>query len=126
MKIYVGNFSYDVVESDLEKAFSEFGKVTSVSIIKDKQSGESKGFGFVEMAEVSEGQAAVKEMSDKEFMGRKLKVDQAKEKPARQQGSRGGGGHRSGGRRFESRGAGRSGGGDRDGNRKDSGNRGRY
>lgn len=121
MKIYVGNLSYDVAESDIEQAFSEFGKVSSVSLIKDKQTGESKGFGFVEMPEVSEGQAAVKEMNGKELMGRELKVDQAKEKPARSGGRGGFGGPRGsgGGRRF-----GGSGGGNRGGNRRDSGNRG--
>ncbi|MHC4288634.1 MAG: RNA recognition motif domain-containing protein [Planctomycetota bacterium] len=124
MKIYVGNLSYDVAESDLEQAFGEFGKVSSVSLIKDKQTGESKGFGFVEMPEVSEGQAAVKEMNGKEFMGRELKVDQAKERPARPGGGRGGfgGGSRGGGggRRF-----GGGGGGNRSGNR-DGGSRNRY
>ena len=129
MKIYVGNLSYDVAESDLEQAFGEFGQVSSVSLIKDKQTGESKGFGFVEMPEVSEGQAAVKEMNGKEFMGRELKVDQAKEKPARPSGGRGGFGGRGGGggRRF-----GGSGGGNRSGNRsggggnRDGGSRNRY
>ncbi|MHC4292205.1 MAG: RNA recognition motif domain-containing protein [Planctomycetota bacterium] len=131
MKIYVGNLSYDVAESDLEQAFGEFGQVSSVSLIKDKQTGESKGFGFVEMPEVSEGQAAVKEMNGKEFMGRELKVDQAKERAARPGGGRGGfggrGGGGGGGRRF-----GGSGGGNRSGNRsggggnRDGGSRNRY
>ncbi|MHC5097110.1 MAG: RNA recognition motif domain-containing protein [Planctomycetota bacterium] len=131
MKIYVGNLSYDVAESDLEQAFAEFGQVSSVSLIKDKQTGESKGFGFVEMPEVSEGQAAVKEMNGKEFMGRELKVDQAKERAARPGGGRGGfggrGGGGGGGRRF-----GGSGGGNRSGNRsggggnRDGGSRNRY
>ena len=113
MKIYVGNLSYDVVESDLEQAFGEFGAVTSVNILKDKQTGQPKGFGFIEMAEVSEGQAAIKEMNGKEFMGRELKVDQAKEKPARPAGGRGGYGGRSGGSGGGGRGGfgGRSGGG---------------
>lgn len=131
MKIYVGNLSYDVAESDLEQAFSEFGEVKSVNLLKDRQTGESKGFGFVEMAEVSEGQTAIKEMNGKEFMGRELKVDQAKEKPARTGGrggfgggSRGGGGGRrpSGGGGYGGGGGNRSGGG---GNR-DGGSRNRY
>ena len=129
MKIYVGNLSYDVAESDLEQAFGEFGQVSSVSLIKDKQTGESKGFGFVEMPEVSEGQTAVKEMNGKELKGRELKVDQAKERPARPSGGRGGfgGGGGGGGRRF-----GGSGGGNRSGNRsggggnRDGGSRNRY
>lgn len=135
MKIYVGNLSYDVANSDLEQAFGEFGKVTSVNILTDKQTGQSKGFGFVEMPEVSEGQAAVKEMNGKEFMGRELKVDQAKDKPARPGGRGGfGGGPRGGGggRRFGGSGGGnRSGGsssrgGNRGGNRDSGGNRSRY
>ncbi|MEN8127471.1 MAG: RNA-binding protein [Planctomycetota bacterium] len=120
MKIYVGNLSYDVTDNDLEQAFGEFGAVTSVNILKDKQTGESKGFGFVEMAEVSEGQAAIKEMNGKEFMGRELKVDQAKERPSRPRG-RGGFGPRGGGRRF---GGGGGGGGNRGGNRQGGGGRG--
>lgn len=119
MKIYVGNLSYDVAEDDLRQAFSEFGEVKSVNLLTDKQTGQSKGFGFVEMAEVSEGQAAIKEMNGKEFMGRELKVDQAKDKPAR---SGGFGGPRGGGRRFGGGGGGGYGGGGGGGNR--GGNRG--
>jgi RNA recognition motif-containing protein len=118
MKIYVGNLSYDVAESDLEQAFGEFGQVTSVNILKDRQTGESKGFGFVEMAEVSEGQTAIKEMNGKELMGRELKVDQAKERPARPAGRGGFGGRGGGGGRRPS-----GGGGNRGGNRGGSGNR---
>lgn len=119
MKIYVGNLSYDVAENDLEQAFGEFGQVTSVNILKDRRTGESKGFGFVEMAEVSEGQAAIKEMNGKELMGRELKVDQAKEKPARP-GGRGGFGGRGGGERRP------GGGGNRGGGNRDGGSRNRY
>jgi len=125
MKIYVGNLSYDVAENDLEQAFSEFGEVKSVNLLTDKQTGQSKGFGFIEMAEVSEGQTAVKEMNGKEFMGRALKVDQAKDKPASRPGGRGGFGPRGGGRRFG--GGGYGGGGNRGGNRgggRDGGSRG--
>ena len=126
MKIYVGNLSYDVSESDLEKAFGEFGEVSSVSLIKDKQTGESKGFGFVEMPEVSEGQAAVKEMNGKELMGRELKVDQAKDKPARPSGGRGGfGGPRGGGGGGYGGGGGNRG-GNRSGGNRDGGSRNRY
>ena len=121
MKIYVGNLSYDVTEDDLRQAFGEFGEVKSVNLLIDKQTGRSKGFGFVEMAEVSEGQTAIKEMNGKEFMGRELKVDQAKDKPAPRPGGRGGfggGGPRGGGRRFGGGGGGGyGGGGNRGGNR---------
>ena len=137
MKIYVGNLSYDVAEDDLRQAFSEFGEVKSVNLLTDKQTGQSKGFGFVEMAEVSEGQAAIKEMNGKEFMGRELKVDQAKDKPASRPGGRGGfGGPRGGsgggggGRRFGGGGGGGGGGygggsrgGGRDGGSRGGGNR---
>ncbi|MCD6175288.1 MAG: RNA-binding protein [Planctomycetes bacterium] len=125
MKIYVGNLSYDVAESDLEQAFGEFGQVTSVNILKDRRTGESKGFGFVEMAEVSEGQTAIKEMNGKELMGRELKVDQAKEKPARP-GGRGGFGGRGGGERRPGGGGGYGGGGNRGGGNRDGGSRNRY
>jgi len=121
MKIYVGNLSYDVAEDDLRQAFSEFGEVKSVNLLTDKQTGQSKGFGFVEMAEVSEGQAAIKEMNGKEFMGRELKVDQAKDKPARPGGRGGFGGPRGGGggsgRRFGGGGGGGGYGGGGGGNR---------
>ena len=128
MKIYVGNLSYDVAASDLEQAFGEFGQVTSVNLLTDRQTGESKGFGFVEMAEVSEGQTAIKEMNGKEFMGRALKVDQAKDKPARPGGRGGFGGPRGGGgggRRFGGGGGG-GGGGHRGGGNRDGGSRSRY
>ena len=126
MKIYVGNLSYDVAESDLEQAFGEFGQVTSVNILKDRQTGESKGFGFVEMAEVSEGQTAIKEMNGKELMGRELKVDQAKEKPARPGGRGGFGGRGGGGRRPSGGGGYGGGGGNRGGGNRDGGSRNRY
>jgi RNA recognition motif-containing protein len=123
MKIYVGNLSYDVTSSDVEQAFSQFGKVASVNILTDKHTGQSKGFGFVEMPEVSEGQTAVKELNGTEFMGREIKVDQAKERPARPGGRGGYGGPRGGGgggRRFG------GGGGNRGGNRHGGGGRNRY
>ncbi len=128
MKIYVGNLSYDVAESDLEQAFGEFGQVTSVNLLKDRQTGESKGFGFVEMAEVSEGQTAIKEMNGKELMGRELKVDQAKEKPARPGGKGGFGGSRGGGggRRPSGGGGYGGGGGNRGGGNRNGGSRNRY
>ncbi|MDA3785355.1 MAG: RNA-binding protein, partial [Deltaproteobacteria bacterium] len=59
MKLYVGNFSYEMTEEDLRQTFGEFGQVESAAIIKDKYSGQSKGFGFVEMGSKSSGQAAI-------------------------------------------------------------------
>jgi len=89
MKIYVGNMPYGVTEEDLKQSFSAFGEVTSVTIIKDKMSGQSKGFGFVEMASAEQGQAAISGMNEKELKGRKLNVNEAR---PRQDDGRGGGG----------------------------------
>src|ERR671922_1901911 len=78
MNIYVGNMSYDVTEADLQAAFEAFGAVASVSIITDQYSGQSKGFGFVEMPSASEAQAAITGLHGKEFMGRALTVNEAR------------------------------------------------
>jgi cold-inducible RNA-binding protein len=78
MNIYVGNMSYDVTEADLQAAFEAFGTVASVSIIKDQYSGQSKGFGFVEMPSTSEAQAAITSLHGKELMGRTLNVNEAR------------------------------------------------
>ena len=78
MNIYVGNLSYTVTEDDLKAAFSEFGEVDSVNIIKDKFSGRSKGFGFVEMPNNSEADKAIEALNGTELKGRNLKVNQAK------------------------------------------------
>jgi cold-inducible RNA-binding protein len=94
MKIYIGNLSYDVTEEDLRLALEQFGQVESVTIIKDKRSGESKGFGFVEMASKVEGQSAIDDLNGKELKGRALKVNEARSRTK----SRGGGGGYGGGR----------------------------
>ncbi len=96
MNIYVGNLSYEVTEEDLRQAFGAFGQVESVNIIKDKYSGESKGFGFVEVPDKAEAQSALEGLNGKELKGRALKVSEAR---PRSEGSRGGG-RRGGGRRF--------------------------
>ena len=96
MKIYVGNLSYEVTEDDLKLAFKEFGQVESVTIIKDKYSGQSKGFGFVEFASKAEGQAAIDGLNGKELKGRTLNVNEARPRPEGH-GGYGGGGHRGGG-----------------------------
>lgn len=104
MKIYVGNMSYDVTEEDLRQAFEQFGKVESAAVINDKFSGRSKGFGFVEMPDNGEAQAAIEGLNGKELKGRALNVNEARPRtdgPAR--GPRGGSGF--------SRGAGGYGGG---------------
>ena len=98
MNIYVGNLSYDVSEEDLRQAFVAFGQVSSATIIKDKYSGQSKGFGFVEMPSAEEARSAVSQMNGKELKGRALNVNEARPRP---EGGRGeGGGKPGGGRRF--------------------------
>ncbi|MEW6585191.1 MAG: RNA-binding protein [Nitrospirota bacterium] len=96
MNIYVGNLSHQVTEDELKKAFEAFGQVTSVSIIKDKFSGESRGFGFVEMPAKAEAQSAINGLNGKELKGGTLNVNEAR---PRSEGRRGGEG-RGGGRRF--------------------------
>ena len=83
MNIYVGNLPYGVSEADLMEAFSQYGKVSSVTIITDKFSGQSKGFGFVEMPNNSEADSAIKALNEKPFKGRNIKVNQAKPKAER-------------------------------------------
>ena len=86
MNIYVGNLAYTVTEDDLREAFSEFGQVDSASIINDKFSGRSKGFGFVDMPNESEAREAIESMNEKDLNGRTIKVNEAKpreERPAR-------------------------------------------
>jgi RNA recognition motif-containing protein len=89
MNIYVGNLSPEVTEEDLKEAFEAFGQVESVNVIKDKFSGTSRGFGFVEMPAKAEGQAAIDALNGKELKGQELKVNEARPRP---EGRRGGGG----------------------------------
>lgn len=78
MNIYVGNLSREVIEDDLLKAFEEFGQVESVKIIRDKVSGESREFGFVEMPTQAEAQSAINGLNGKELKGGTLKVNEAR------------------------------------------------
>jgi len=96
MNIYVGSLSREVTEEDLRQAFEAFGKVESVTIIKDKFSGESRGFGFVEMPTKTEAQSAIAAMNGKELKGRAINVNEARPRPE----GRRGGGRPGGGRRF--------------------------
>ena len=89
MNIYVGNLSFDTAEDDIRRAFESYGQVTSVNIIKDKLSGESRGFGFVEMSNKSEALAALSGLNGTELNGRTLSVNEA-----RPRAERGGGGGR--------------------------------
>ena len=113
MKIYVGNLSYEVTEEDLKLALEQFGKVESVTIIKDKYSGQSKGFGFVEMSSKAEGQSAIDGLNGKELKGRTLNVNEARPRTENRGGGGGygGGGGRGGGKRgYGGGGGGRRGG----------------
>jgi RNA recognition motif-containing protein len=85
MNMYVGNLAYNVTEDDLKNAFSEFGEVLSVRIISDKFSGQSKGFGFVEMPNNSEADQAIKALNGKAINGRNIKVNQAEARGKRPQ-----------------------------------------
>ena len=91
-KLYVGNLTYGVTNTDLENMFTPFGAVQSAQVIMDRDTGRSKGFGFVEMSNNSEAQAAIAALNGKEVEGRKLTVNEARPKE-----DRGGGGGRSGG-----------------------------
>jgi RNA recognition motif-containing protein len=95
-KLYVGNLTYQVSESDLEQLFSQFGTVQSAQVIQDRETGRSKGFGFVEMDTEAQAQAAIQGLHEREHEGRRLTVNEAK--PREDRGGGGGyGGGRSGG-----------------------------
>ncbi|SRR6266542_4320577 len=99
-KLYVGNLGYGVTDADLEKLFAPFGTVESAQVIMDRNTGQSKGFGFVEMKTDQEAQAAIAGLSGKENGGRALTVNEAR--PRTEGGGGGGGGRRGfgGGRRY--------------------------
>ena len=104
MRIYVGNLSYSMSEEQLRQTFGDFGQVESATIITDRDTGQSKGFGFVEMPVESEAQAAIAELNGRQVDGRALTVNEAKPRPERSDrgGPRGGRDTRGGGggRRF--------------------------
>jgi RNA recognition motif-containing protein len=77
MNIYVGNLSYNVTEENLRQAFEAFGQVTSATIVKDKYSGQPRGFGFVEMPDQAEAQTAIQNLNGKDLLGRQLNVNEA-------------------------------------------------
>lgn len=96
-KLYVGNLTYQVNESTLEQLFSQFGTVQSAQIIQDRETGRSKGFGFVEMDSDAQAQAAIQGLHEREHDGRRLTVNEAKPREDRGGGGGFGGGGRSGG-----------------------------
>ncbi len=97
MKLYVGNMSYETTEEDLRLACEAFGKFESVTIIKDKDSGEPKGFGYVEMSSKADGQATIEGLNGKELKGRTLNVNEARPRTGNFGGSPGGYGGGKGG-----------------------------
>ncbi len=119
MNIFVGNLPYGATDSDLRKAFEAYGQVSSASVIVDKFTGKSRGFGFIEMPNAEEARAAISGLNDQDLHGRPIRVNEAKpreDRPPRREGGGGGGwgggggGGRDRGDRFD-----RGGGGDRDG-----------
>ena len=93
-KLYVGNLSYDTTDSDLQNLFEPHGTVQSAQVIMDRDTGRSKGFGFVEMGSGSEAEAAINAMNGKEFDGRALTVNEARPREERSGSRSGGGGSR--------------------------------
>ncbi len=90
MNLYVGNLASDVTEEDLKNLFSEYGNITSVKVIKDMYSGASKGFGFIELSDQTEGQKAINELNSKDLKGKTIVVNEARPKTDRGSGGRGG------------------------------------
>ncbi len=82
MKLYVGNLPYTVAEDELRELFSSFGEVSSVNVIMDRFTGQSKGFGFVEMPSNSEADQAIKALNETPLKGRAIKVNQAQDRPS--------------------------------------------
>ena len=109
-KLYVGNLPYQMRDSDLEQAFSQFGQVTSAKVMMERETGRSKGFGFVEMGSDAEAQAAISGMNGQPLGGRSIVVNEARPMEQRPRGFGGGGGGGGGGG-FGGGGGGRSGGG---------------
>ena len=90
MNIYVGNLPYKISDADLRELFAAYGEVSSVSMVKDKMTGQSKGFGFVEMPEAGEAAAAIQGLNEKAVQGRNIKVNEAKPREDKPRGDRGG------------------------------------
>lgn len=88
LKLYVGNLTFDTTEEDLKELFGKIGAVQSVTLIKDRDSGRSKGFGFVEMTNDEEAKKAIEQMNSTDFKGRSIKVSEAKPLEKREKGTR--------------------------------------
>ena len=111
MKLYVGNLSFNTSSDDLQQLFAQAGTVETASVVEDRDTGRSRGFGFVEMSSKEEGQAAISQFNGKEVNGRALNVNEAKPREDRGGNRGGGGGNRFGG---GNRGGGGYGGGNRE------------
>ncbi|MCI0494037.1 MAG: RNA-binding protein [bacterium] len=109
MNIYIGNLSQEVTDDDLRQAFESFGNITSAKVIKDRFSGESRGFGFIEMPDKQEAMTAMESLNGAELKGKKIMVSEAKPRAEKRRGGSGGGG----GRRRSGGGGSGSGGGNR-------------
>ncbi len=96
-KLYVGNLAYEVTQEDLADFFSQVGTVHSAAVVADKFSGQSRGFGFVEMAESEDADRAIETLNETELKGRRVKIDRARESAPRSGGGGGGRGGRGGG-----------------------------
>lgn len=96
MDIYVGNLPYAATDPDLQELFEQYGAVSSARVILDRMSGRSKGFGFVEMPDASEAQAAIDALNGADLMGRAIRVNESQPKPQGDRRSGGGGGDRGG------------------------------
>ena len=110
-KLYVGNLSYSIRDEDLQQAFAQYGSVSSAKVMMDRDTGRSKGFGFVEMGSDAEAQAAINAMNGQALDGRAIVVNEARPREERPGGFGGGGGRSGGGGGFGGGGGGRSGGG---------------
>src|SRR3982751_3626535 len=108
MNIYVSNLSFNTSDAELQDLFSQFGEVSSAKVITDRETGRSRGFGFVEMASDEEGKAAMSGLNNKEVEGRAMSVSVAKEREARTGGGGFGGGRSGGGGYSSNRGGGNS------------------
>ncbi len=97
-KLYCGNLSFKTTNADLEELFAQFGEVVSAEVVVDRDSGRSRGFGFVEMGNDAAAQAAIQGLNETEIDGRQVKVTEAKPREDRPRGGGGGGGRRGGGR----------------------------
>ncbi len=99
-KLYVGNLGFDVTNQDLEAVFAEIGACDSVAVITDRDSGQSRGFGFVEMSSNGDAQKAIQQLDGKEIKGRAIKVNEARARDDNRGGGGGGGGRGGGSNRW--------------------------